>query len=212
VIINKLDEIIFNPGWKNGKAMNRKTSLSILTSTSEKDLHGIIELQKNNLPVNLTSEEISSQGFVTVIHSLPQLEKMNTIEQHVICKDGNKVIAYLLAMTDKSKDDLPVLIPMFKMFNNIRYRGKMISDYHYIVVGQVCVDKSYRGQGILDRCYGEYKNIFSKKYDFAITEIVTTNLRSLNAHRRIGFKEIQRFKGPDNIEWSIVIWDWLDGN
>jgi hypothetical protein len=186
------------------------SQLTYTTSKSATDLFGIIELQKNNLPTNLTKEEISSQGFVTVIHSLPQLEKMNSIEQHVICKAGDKVIAYLLAMTKECKNDLPILVPMFKMFYEIPYGRKMLSGCNYIVVGQVCVDKPYRGLGVLDRCYQEYKYIFSKKYDCAITEIAATNLRSLNAHRRIGFNEIHRYKGPDNIEWSIVIWDWQD--
>ena len=32
-------------------------------------------------------------------------------------KDGNKIIGYLLAMTQKSQFDIPILIPMFKIFN-----------------------------------------------------------------------------------------------
>jgi hypothetical protein len=182
--------------------------LNYTTSNARTDLLGIIELQKQNLRENLPGEEIKSQGFVTVIHTLGELEEMNHIEQHVICKDGNKVIAYLLAMTEKSRNSLPVLFPMFQMFEEISFRGKAVSDYKYIVVGQVCVDKNYRGKGILDKCYAYYKNQFQQKYDFAITEIARSNLRSINAHKRIGFIEIYRYKGPDSIEWSIVIWDW----
>jgi len=178
------------------------------TSKSEKDLPGIIELQKNNLPANLTQEEISNQGFVTVIHSLTDLKKMNDIEQHIICKDKEKVIAYLLAMTSKSKNDIPILIPMFETFEKILYMGKPVSTYNYIVVGQVCVSKNYRGQGILDRCYEEYKNSFKGRYDFAITEIASRNVRSINAHKRIGFSEIHKYTSPNGEEWSIVIWEW----
>lgn len=36
---------------------------------------GIIDLQKSNLPANLTREEIVSQGFVTVVHSPDDLAK-----------------------------------------------------------------------------------------------------------------------------------------
>ena len=111
-------------------------------------------------------------------------------------------------MTSKSKADIPVLIPMFENFEKIRLRGKLLSGYHYIVVGQVCVAKGYRGQGILDNCYAEYKKRFKRKYDFAITEIATKNLRSVNAHKRIGFSEIYRYNVPGNEEWSIVIWEW----
>jgi hypothetical protein len=178
------------------------------TSKTTDDLSAVIVLQKNNLQVNLTKKEIVSEGFVTVMHSLEDLKKMNDIEQSIIAKDDGKVIAYVLAMTPKSKADIKVLIPMFEHFEKITLRGKPLSKYTYIVVGQVCVAKGYRGQGILDNCYAEYKKKFKKEYDFAITEIATKNLRSINAHRRIGFSEIHRYLSPENEQWSIVIWEW----
>jgi predicted GNAT superfamily acetyltransferase len=182
--------------------------ITYTTSKSIEDLAGIIELQKKNLRSNLTKEEIEREGFVTVMHSLKDLTKMNAFEHSVIAKRGGKIIAYLIAMTSKSKADIPVLIPMFANFDNIRLHNKALSAYNYIVVGQVCVAKGFRGQGILDNCYAEYKKQFNGKYDFAITEIATKNLRSINAHKRIGFTEICRYKAPDNEEWSIVIWEW----
>jgi GNAT superfamily N-acetyltransferase len=142
------------------------------------------------------------------MHTLEDLRKMNAIEQHIICKDNEKVIAYLLAMTIHSKNDLPVLFPMFEEFNKVIYKDKPLSSYNYVIVGQVCVDKDYRGQGILDECYEEYKRVFKGKYDFAITEISARNMRSIKAHLRIGFKEIHRYNSPDKEEWSIVIWEW----
>jgi hypothetical protein len=117
------------------------------TSQDDNDLTGILSLQRANLARNLEKEEIESQGFVTVLHRLVDLQKMNSIEQHIIAKDNDTVIAYLLAMTEESKLDIPVLVPMFDLFESIRYKNKLLSQYHYMVVGQVCVDKKYRGQG-----------------------------------------------------------------
>jgi ribosomal protein S18 acetylase RimI-like enzyme len=178
------------------------------TAASDKDLQGIIELQRDNLPVNLTHDIILKEGFVTVVHNLHDLQEMNAVEQHVICKGNEKIIAYLLAMTAAAQHDIPVLIPMFNLFRTILYHGKPVADHNYIVVGQVCVDKNYRGQGILDKCYDTYRNRFENKYDFAITEIATRNTRSIKAHQRIGFTEIYRYTSPDSEEWSIVVWQW----
>jgi len=182
--------------------------ITYTTSKTESDLQGILELQQRNLPTNLVPEEVLSQGFVTVTHSLGDLSRMNGIEPHVIAKDGERVIGYLLAMTVQSSADFPVLIPMFELFEQIQFRGKTISNYNYLVVGQVCVDKNYRGQGILDQCYEAYKNHFKDKYDFAITEIATKNQRSIKAHKRIGFSEIHRYEVPNEEEWSVVLWEW----
>jgi len=178
------------------------------TSKTDKELSEILDLQKNNLAQNLSESEIKSQGFVTVCHSFEDLKKLNTYEQHLIMKDENKVVGYLLAMTRNSKNDIPGLIPMFEAFDKIHFKKKLIAQYNYIVVGQVCIDKNYRGRGLLNNSYSEYKKIFKEKYDFAITEIAITNTRSINAHKRIGFFEIHRFTDNTNTEWSIVIWDW----
>ena len=183
-------------------------SLVYTTSSTEKDLLGIIALQKNNLATKLKEDEISTQGFVTVAHRLHDLKKMNVVEQHIICKDIEKVVAYLLAMTVQSQYEIPVLLPMFKMFEQILYKRKLVSTYNYMVVGQVCVDINYRGQGILDKCYEHYKTCFSKKYDFAITEIASRNIRSIKAHQRIGFTEIHKYTATDKEEWSIVVLEW----
>lgn len=178
------------------------------TVNSQEEILQVLNLQKINLSQNLTAEQISSQGFVTVIHSYGTLKKMNDIEQSIIAKNDDRVIGYLLAMTRQSKNDIPVLIPMFTAFDNVIYDNKKISAYKYIVVGQVCIAKEWRGQGILDDCYLAYKKHFSLKYDFAITEIQSKNKRSVNAHIRIGFKIIHSYKDLDGDEWDIVLWDW----
>ena len=180
------------------------------TADTRSDLEGILSLQKANLAEGLTTDEIKNQGFVTINHSYEQLQKLNEYEKHIIVKDGDKVIGYTLAMTQKSKFDIPVIIPMFNIFSKITYAGKQIADYNYIVVGQVCIDKGYRGQGIFDKCYAAYKKHFQGKYDFAITEIASTNIRSLSAHYRTGFKAIETYEGPDFTKWVIVLWDWND--
>jgi len=183
----------------------------IIREAELNDLEGILLLQNANLARDLTREEIQSQGFVTIKHSYDQLKKLNDYEKHIIAKDKEKVIGYVLAMTQQSKFDIPIIIPMFNVFSNIMYADKKITDYNFIVVGQVCIDKNYRGQGIFDKCYNEYKKYYKDTYDFAITEIASTNIRSLNAHKRIGFKEIHHYEGPDKTEWVIVLWDWKNG-
>jgi L-amino acid N-acyltransferase YncA len=181
--------------------------ITFSTSGSADDLQGILNLQAANLAVNLTTEEAQIQGFVTVAHTHDQLSKLNEYEKHIVAKHDDKVIGYLLAMTHNSKSDIPILVPMFDMFKEVFYKNKSIADYNYIVVGQVCIAKQFRGQGILDKCYAAYKDYYSPRYHFAITEIAITNTRSLNAHKRVGFKEIKSYTSGTQV-WVIVLWDW----
>lgn len=185
-----------------------KSMITYTTSSTDKELAEILALQKVNLKENITENEMNSQGFLTVSHTLQDLKTLNNYENHLIIKDDEIVIGYILAMTAYSKHDIPILIPMFEIFDKINYMGRLISAYNYIVIGQVCIGKNYRGQGILYHAYVAYKSYFSEKYDFAITEISTSNTRSLNAHKKAGFSEIYTYTDSNDIEWSVVIWDW----
>ncbi len=177
-------------------------------SPSEADLTGILELQKANNLHQISELDLNTEGFLVVLHRLEDLVKMNGLAPHIICKDWDRVVAFLLSMTEACKDDVPILIPMFQLFNELLFKGKKISSYNYMVVGQVCVAKGYRGMGILNECYELFKNTFKDTYDFAITEISTRNPRSLKAHQKVGFRKIHTYQAPEGEEWDIVVWEW----
>lgn len=181
--------------------------LKICQAESQKDLQGILDLQQENLLQNITEAEKIEQGFVRVQHDLTLLEMLNNIEPHIIAKDGEEIAAYFLAMTKKSRNDVPMLVPMFEQFDELTFKGKSVSNYNYMAVGQVCIGKKYRGAGLFSKCYEAYRDVFKETYDFAITEISISNARSLKAHQKVGFEVIHTFK--DEYEtWAIVIWDW----
>ncbi|GMQ25006.1 hypothetical protein Aoki45_16880 [Algoriphagus sp. oki45] len=181
--------------------------LQIKSAETQAEFQGILDLQWENHLHTVTESEKKEQGFVTVRHSMDQIQLMNSIAPHIIAKDGEKVVGYILAMTKASKDLVPILIPMFAQFDQLYYQGKRVSDFEYLVIGQICVGKSHRGQGLFDRMYAAYREAFSETYSFAITEIAKSNTRSLSAHRRVGFEVIHKFK-DDLFDWAIVAWDW----
>lgn len=178
------------------------------TCKTPEDINGILALQKQNHVDSLSQEEKHAQGFVTLAHSYGQLEVMNNAAQHVIAKVGPRVVAYVLAMTPEFENEFPLLKPMFELFTKIRFRGTTIADSNYIVVGQTCVDKSYRGRGLVRNCFDLYRLLYAGKYEFAVTEIAANNLRSLRAHENIGFKTIDSYKSPGGVLWHVVLWDW----
>jgi GNAT superfamily N-acetyltransferase len=175
---------------------------------TEEELQGISQLLQDNLGSNLSAEEKSKEGFLTVVYTLDDLKRMHATEPGIIAKDQDKVIAYVLAMTVSFKTGFPILEPLFELFGKIEYKGKMISDYNYMVVGQTCIDKKYRGKGVLQKMYAAFVNRFRLKYDFAITEIATKNLRSRHAHEKIGFQTVHEYFAPDGVGWSIVLLQW----
>jgi L-amino acid N-acyltransferase YncA len=182
--------------------------ITYATAETEEDLRGILVLQKANLKTNLSKEEVERDGFVTVDHTFGTLKKLHDIAPHIIAKDNSKVVGYVLAMTKKSRFDIPIIFPMFAEFEKIPFKGKMVSDYNYMVVGQACIHKDYRGKGLVEKCFQKYKETFAERYDFSITEIAVSNKRSLYAHRKVGYEQVHTYTDPEGNEWGVVLWDW----
>lgn len=127
---------------------------------------------------------------------------MNNAFPHTIAIHNNKVIGYALSMLPSFSDEIDILKPMFYEI------AKVINVNKFLVMGQICLEKEYRGKGVFK---GLYKKMvkFSKAagYSKIITEIDSLNTRSLRAHEKIGFKIIKNYKsGTKN--WVIVVLDF----
>jgi GNAT superfamily N-acetyltransferase len=175
---------------------------------SENELHQLLALQAANHKSILSDIEKEEQGFVTVKHLWEEINALHTIEKSTIAVYDNQVIGYTIAMTSKSRNDIPVLVPMFEVFDSLEFNNKSLASYQYMVCGQVCVDKSFRGLGVFANNYLYYKSVFEKRYSFCVTEIDVKNTRSLKAHQKLGFEIIHTFQDKFGIEWAIVLWPW----
>lgn len=171
------------------------------------DLQHILLLQQQNLVKNISADVRQREGFVTVEHNLDLLQKMNDAAPQVIARAQNRVVGYALTMLDAFKDMIPVLTPMCNLFRQIDYRGKKVSDYPFYIMGQVCVAEDFRGQGVFEQLYQKHRDTYSGQYDLLLTEISTSNARSMRAHQKVGFQTIHTFRDATD-EWNIVVWDW----
>ncbi|SEK87976.1 Ribosomal protein S18 acetylase RimI [Aquimarina amphilecti] len=176
--------------------------LKYTTVTSHKELEQILLLQQKNLTTSISSEEKKKEGFVTVEHDFDILKRMNDQQPHIIAKNQDKVVGYTLCMTSDFGNDIEVLKPMFKKIEN-----SLNPTNKYIVMGQVCIDKEYRGQGVFRGLYQQMKLELQKKYDLLITEVAANNTRSLGAHNAIGFKDLIVYES-DKIKWHLIYWSW----
>lgn len=93
-------------------------------SQSTTDLEGILSLQRENLSTTLSQEEKDEQGFVTIQHNLAQLETMHKIAPHVLAKENDQVVGYVLAMTIDSREVVPLMVPLFENFDQSEIGGK----------------------------------------------------------------------------------------
>jgi GNAT superfamily N-acetyltransferase len=174
-------------------------------------LDQILDLQKQNLKQNLSLEQQTSQGFVTAQHTFEELKKINDAENAMIVTDDSGVVAYAIAMQAKLGYDMPVFNDLFAELDKIEICGKPLKSYSFIIVGQLCVHQHYRGIGLVPKLYSYYKDQLKSKYQLAITDISSLNVRSLRAHQNSGFRKVHTFYDQFTAtDWDIVVMDLSD--
>lgn len=186
--------------------MQRTADYEVRGVSSDSDLRQILALQTANLKTTLDAAERQAQGFVTLTHDLPLLREMNEPWAHVIATPAgsDEVVAYALVMLREFRARLPVLEPMFERLDRLDYRGQPLNSFRFYIMGQVCVAKAHRGQGLVERLYAEHIRQMSPHFDLMITEIARANPRSIRAHEKAGFTVIHEYSTGDHGEWVIV--------
>lgn len=158
----------------------------------ERDLEQVLALQQANLA-------FTEDGFVTVVHTLDTLRDFHRHMPSVVARHAGQVIGYALSMPRSTAASVPVLLPFFERIEKL----PALQGQSWYVMGQVCVDRSWRGRGLFDGMYAAHRHHFAADHAWLVTEIASRNPRSLKAHARVGFVELDHFTDATD-EWSVV--------
>jgi GNAT superfamily N-acetyltransferase len=170
----------------------------------EEELEQILALQRANLPRRLSAEEIAAEGFVTVEHTLDLLKRMHAIAPSIVARQGGSLAGYALVMPVQCRSLIPILEPMFQRLDALGMTGQ-----RFYVMGQICVDRRWRGKGVFDLLYQAHRRHLRARFDCSVTEVATRNTRSMRAHERVGFTVIDRYRDATD-EWVLLRWDWSE--
>jgi hypothetical protein len=172
--------------------------------TTDDELRQILTLQGLNQTRNTPADYQREQGFVTVTHSLPQLQGFCKVAPQIIAKRDGAVVGYALVMPPTLRNGASELVALFDEIDKLTFVGKPLTQYRYYVMGQICVAESERGQGVFDGLYATHRAYFQADYDLCVTDIATRNTRSVRAHERVGFQTIHEF--TDELDhWAVVV-------
>lgn len=175
-------------------------------ASSEPHFEQMLSLQRRNLRHALSLEQQQKEGFVFAEHSVPLLRRMAAELPQAIALSGHQVVGYCLSLPLSLRAELPSLEPMFEQFAQCTHKGKPLAEYSFIVGGQVCVDRAFRGQGLLNRLYHQIRVSLPSSYDLCVTEIALRNQVSIRAHEKMGFQTIATYS-DEREQWAIVAWE-----
>lgn len=163
------------------------------------DIDGILALQEKNLYSKLKEEE-RKNGFVTTPFTVNQIEdilKQNGI--FVAINEDLKIVAYAFAGSWKYFEQWEIFNYMVSRFSKLSFNGKEITTDNSFQYGPVCIDKNYRGKGLLNQIFEEMRLEFLKKYPISVTFINKINIISEIAHtKKLGWEIIDEFQFNNN--------------
>jgi hypothetical protein len=154
------------------------------------DIDGILALQELYLVSNLSEEEKAS-GFVTTPFSISQLTQVIGQEGLFIAKDNNKIIAYIFAGGWDFFSQWPIFEYMTTLFPDLKFLDFDINTINSFQYGPICIDKAYRGKGLITPLFEFMRIHIVKRYPLALTFINKTNIPSTKAH-------------TEKLKWTII--------
>ena len=173
-------------------------------------LRQILELQERNLAKNISQEEFHKEGFVTVKHTFDLLKRMNEPYGHIVARHNDKIIGYTLVLLRDLGHEIALLNTMFERINTTPMpfsdnQQKNLGESKYFVIGQVCIDKDYRGQGIFPGLYAEMKRRMAPHFEWIFSLVSRRNPRSLRAHAKVGFQTFVDYEQGSE-HWELIGW------
>ena len=169
------------------------------------DIDKILELHYK-YQVDSIAEEDKKDGFVTTPFTKEQLTDLINQEQGLfIAMKDDKVLAYVMAASWQFWSIWPMFEHMIKDLHNLEYLGQNLNVKNSYQYGPVCIDKSVRGSGVLEKIFDFSREHMSKRYPILVTFINKINPRSYEAHvRKLGLTVIQEFEFNNNNYYELV--------
>ncbi len=170
------------------------------------DFEQIVALQNKNL-VEILDQTEQKDGFLSAAFSVEEFQAMDEDLCVVVCVDAGQVCGYACASSVEYNQQFPLVAAMIERFQKIHYQAKPLTSYRSFIYGPVCIDKAYRGQGVLTGLFNQMQKLLREREsppELLIVLISAQNERSLKAHQKLGIEMIDQFLFKDKLFWVLV--------
>lgn len=176
----------------------------ILRRAEIEDIEAVLELHARYQVASI-NEEDKKDGFVTTAFSRSDLSALISQEQGLfIAVVDEKVVAYVMAASWDYWSAWPMFQFMIKDLPNMTLSGKQLNTKNSYQYGPICIDKSVRGTGVLEKIFAYALKEMSARYPILVTFVNKINPRSFQAHKRkLGLEVIKEFEFNNNEYYAM---------
>jgi hypothetical protein len=163
------------------------------------DIDEVIALQ-GKYHIASIDEQDRSSGFVTTLFTKAQLSALINDEGGLfIVRQDGALVAYAMAASWGFWSQWPLFAHMVKGLHELEFLGQPLSTENSYQYGPVCIEKTVRGSGVLERLFDFARAEMARRYPILVTFINKINTRSFAAHtRKLGLQVVQEFEFNGN--------------
>jgi hypothetical protein len=167
------------------------------------DFEKMVELQNRNL-VSFLKENERGDGFLSTAFTAEQFQEMNKSIGVAVAYDDEKLCGYLCCSTIEFNKKFPFPAAAIKNCDQVFYKEKPINSYNCFMANPLCIDKNYRGEGVIIELCNKALDFIPQHYELALSFIADANQRSLSASKKVGMQPIEKFSSAGNDFWIVV--------
>ena len=170
-----------------------------------KDIEKVLELHFK-YQIDSIKEEDKKDGFITTAFTKEQMVDLITLEQGLfIAVENDRIVAYVMSASWKFWSRWPMFAFMMEDLPNLEYLGQKLTVQNSYQYGPVCVDKEYRGSGVLEKIFDFARENMAKRFPILVTFINKINPRSYEAHtKKLKLEVIKEFSYNNNNYYELV--------
>ncbi|MEC5165708.1 hypothetical protein RCH18_001440 [Flavobacterium sp. PL11] len=170
------------------------------------DIDGVLALQDLYLVSNLSDEE-KKAGFVTTPFTIAQLTAVIESQNLFIAIDHTKIIGYIFTGSWDFFSQWPIFTHMISLLPELHFLDFKFTTINSFQYGPICIDKSYRSQGVIKPFFEFMRSHMESKYPLSLTFINKNNIPSTKAHTiKLQWTIISDFKFNSN-DYLILAYD-----
>jgi len=174
---------------------------------SKEDIPKVLSLHRK-YHIDSISETDKADGFVTTLLDEKLLSELIDKEHGlVIAKDNDSVVGFVMSASWEYCSKWPMFQYLISKLGDIEYKGQKLTTENSYQYGPICIEKKYRGTGVLEGLFEFARKEMQKKYPILVTFVSPKNPRSVKAHvEKLKLENILEFK-YNNKSYIELVYD-----
>jgi hypothetical protein len=168
------------------------------------DYPAILQLQAQNVPENLSDAQ-KRQGFIVSRMDEAQLAHINQRLGILVATAAERLAGFVCLMSTDARPRPPVVDAMLATLAGLSFNGAPLSEQRVFMYGPVCLDRAWRGKGVLKQLYAAVRAHTCGEFDAGALFIDDDNPHSLAAHvQGLGMTALAPFRSGQK-DYQLVV-------